>query len=254
MSIYAQYTEAVKRNLDRHEDFWNFKSDAAYNYVLEHVSAEEGENYLALIEEEFNTPYAENKDRLIELAQLNDKYGSPTTSDIKGFATCSPTNLRYIYHCLLILESAKLCDQMEMDIIEIGGGYGGLCYYLHNLAHLFDIKIKSYIMFDIPSVCALQKEYLNNLGIEIQAYGIDDLQLQKDSFLVSNYAFSELPEDIRDEYSYLIINKFTSHGFLAWNAIDLYDFAQNAHITSFAERPMTGAKNQFVYFRPRNGS
>lgn len=248
---FDRYTETVKRNLGVHEDRWDFKSDATYTYILEHLSQKEGEDYLALIKKEFNDLYVQNKDRLIELAQLNDKYGSPTIFNITDFTMCSPTNLRYIYHCFLILEFANSRHQNEIDIVEIGGGYGGLCYYLYNLAYLFDVKIKSYTMFDIPAVCKLQKKYLNNLDIEIQADGVDDFQLQRNSFLISNYAFSELPEDTRNKYSDLIINEFTSHGFLGWNSIDLYDFVDNSHITSHAERPTFGPKHQFVYFWPR---
>ena len=249
MFTYDQYTRTVEKNLSYYyKDLWDFKSDPAYNVILEHVSKELGEEYLKLIKQEFATIYDDNKKMLIESAKENDRYGSPTKCSMSDFTTCSPTNIRYIYHCLLILKAAESWNKNTIDIIEIGGGYGGLCYYLHKLSHIFNIKIKSYSIFDIPTVCRLQKEYLRSFSIDIQAFGVDEFELNKGSFLVSNYAFSELPEGLRDDYAERIINQFASCGFLAWNMIDLYDFVDNAHIDSYEERPLTGDKNKFVYF------
>tara|TARA_A100001201_G_scaffold18506_1_gene21014 strand:+ start:431 stop:1213 length:783 start_codon:yes stop_codon:yes gene_type:complete len=252
MSIYQGYITSVKNNLQISSDMWYFKSDPAYNFVLEHVNQEQGEQYLNLIKEEFPDLYENNIEKIKQLIEDNDKWGKPNVSQFtigNSAIKCSPTNLRYIYHSFLILGHMKECGQNNPDIIEIGGGYGGLCYYLYNLSNLFDIEIKSYSVFDIYEICILQKKYLQNFNININAYRVNDFQLKENSFLISNYAFSELPEDLRDEYSKFLINRFTSHGFLAWNAIDLYDFVE-ASITSYEERPSTGNKNKFVYFGP----
>ncbi len=249
MFTYDQYTRTVEKNLSYYyKDLWDFKSDPAYNVILEHVSEDLGEEYLSLIKGEFSTVYDDNKKILIELAKENDRYGKPAKCSISDFTVCSPTNLRYIYHSLLILKAAKSWGKDAIDMIEIGGGYGGLCYYLHRLSDVFDVTIKSYSIFDIPTVCKLQKEYLRSFSIDIQAFGVDEFELNKDSFLVSNYAFSELPEDLRGDYTDRIISPFASCGFLAWNMIDVYDFVSNADIDIYEERPLTGNKNKFVYF------
>ncbi len=57
----------------------------------------------------------------------------------KNFTGCSPTNLRYILHGLLILSYIKTIGLTSTNIVEIGGGYDGLCFYIYNMAKLFDI-------------------------------------------------------------------------------------------------------------------
>ena len=78
--------------------------------------------------------------------------------------------------------------------------------------------------------------YLSNLS-----------NLSSNSFLISNYAFSELDVNYRDIYKNNVI-PYCNHGFLAWNFIPLYNFVDN-HIEYEVEKPLTGNKmNLFVYF------
>ena len=133
---------------------------------------------------------------------MNDTYGRTKKTNFKNFIECSPTNLRYILHSLLILEDMKKNKLNNIDIIEIGGGYGGLCLFMHNIAALYDININSYTIFDLLEVSQLQKKYLNALNIKnVNCCQLDNFNnLKNNSYLISNYAFSEISKELQIKY------------------------------------------------------
>jgi hypothetical protein len=45
-----------------------------------------------------------------------------------------------------------------------------------------------------------------------------------------------------------VIEPYCSHGFLAWNWIDFYNFVKDKNIVTEREYPLTGNKNYYVYF------
>jgi hypothetical protein len=223
---YEKYIEAINKNLSLNEDQWYFKQDSHYRGVLEHVSYEIGIMYLNEIKTRYNDIFYENKNLLINLCKENDIYGKPVQSYFNDFTTCSPTNIRYILHSFLVLEYVKNNNLNNLNIIEIGGGYGGLCFFINKLSHLFNINIISYTIFDIYEASKLQELYLNKLQINnCKVFQIDNFaELNKESFLVSNYAFSEISPDLQKEYTEKILNQFVNHGFLCWNHIPVYKF------------------------------
>lgn len=51
------------------------------------------------------------------------------------------------------------------------------------------------------------------------------------------------------EYTSKILNTYVSHGFIAWNAIDVYKFIENKKIHVEEEKPKSSfSKNCFVMF------
>ena len=144
------------------------------------------------------------------------------------------------------------CMLNNIDIIEIGGGYGGLCFFIYNLASLFNITIKSYSIFDLKYPLLLQKKYLENLNINnVNFADLDCIKnIKENSFLISNYAFSEISMDIQKIYTEKLLNPYTSHGFLAWNFINVYNFIDDKFITTENEFPLTSNENKFVRFKP----
>lgn len=247
MNIYKDYTTCVEENLNlSKKDLW-FKSDPRYQYILEHVDPEQGNKYLELIKSEFSSFYDNHKKTLIDLCRLNDQYGRPRQFYFVDFdiCGCSPTNLRYTYQALLVLDYIKKLELPKVKIIEIGGGYGGLCLFIKKLSSYVGIDIDSYTIYDIPQIELLQEKYLDIHEVSL----ISKDEVSEGSFLVSNYAFSELPENLRKDYEDNVINKYCSHGFLAWNAVPLYDFVKNKQVTSEEERPLTAPNNLHVYFK-----
>lgn len=249
--VYGKYLQYIRTIVESDVNGWNFKSNPIYNYVLEHVSESEGREYLSEITTRFTNLYTNNLTYLKQLAIMNDTYGSPVKYEYSNFIACSPTNLRYILHSLLILSFMQECKLSEIDVVEIGGGYGGLCFYMYKLSHLFNITINTYSMFDLSEPRALQRKYLETLNITNVKYldMSDYWSLKPNSFLISNYAYSEIEIELQQQYSNTVL-KYTSHGFLSWNRIPLYEFIDNKHIISEVEYPHTSIYNYYVRFTP----
>ena len=91
------------------------------------------------------------------------------------------------------------------------------------------------------------KEYLKQFNIDVNTFTLsENFNIQPNSFLISNYAFSELNDSIRSEYVNRVI-PHCNHGFLAWNFIPIYNFTNQTYRYE-NERPTTGPNNYFVYF------
>lgn len=257
---YYSYCQSIYNCLIKDKEEWDFKSNPDYKCVLEHISKNDGNNYLYEIKNHFTEMFNNNKDLIIKLCHKNDLYGKTNKEVFDDFTFCSPTNLRYILHSFLILDYMKENNLNNLDIIEIGGGYGGLCFFIYNLASLFNLNINSYVIFDLVAPTKLQKKYLDALDInKVECLVLDDenslKNLKKDSFLISNYALSELTKEISRKYSSLVINPYTSYGFLTWNFhhISYYDFVDNKEIKTIDEYPATGDdinKNYYIYYKP----
>lgn len=248
MCDYNNYERIVKfQNLMMDFEL-SFKSNKIYQEILEHTDKFGAQRYLEQIKKEFSTLYSNNKQFFIELCIKNDKYGKPEKVLINDFYICSPSNLRYIYHTLLILTNIKNNNLKDVNIIEIGGGYGGLCFFIHNISKLFGVNIKSYTIFDIKEVTVLQKRYLKLLDLDVNTYHIrDNWTLTENSYLISNYAFSEIPIELQKEYTEKILNKYVSAGLLIWNFIPIYNFIDGKKIRIEDERPSDSTNNKFVF-------
>jgi len=250
MSIYSEYQKYIGEFIETDSTTWKFKSNPIYTYVLEHVSHYEGYQYISEIKNRFNDFFEKNKEYLIGLCNKNDNIGSPNKYYFEGFTECSPTNIRYILHSLLILTHMEEMYITETDIVEIGGGYGGLCFFIKNLSRLFGIKINSYTIFDLEEPMLLQKKYLslqniNNVLFK-DLYTFD--KVNKNSFLISCYAFSEIDMQIQKDYTEKLLNPYISHGFITWNHIPIYDFIEDKTIISEREYPLTGNNNYYLRF------
>lgn len=216
---YDTYQICIQQNLNVNPDEWTFKNNNKYNEILEHININESIEILKQIKKDFEETFNILFKYLILLAITNDKYGKPIKHNYNNFCECSPSNLRYIYHSLRILTHMRDINIKTINIIEIGGGYGGLCFYIKKLSKLFEINIESYHIFDLPEPAKLQELYLKQLDIDgITTSTINDnYNLKTNSYLISNYALSEFKEDIRIEYYNKIISKYVSNGFLIWN-------------------------------------
>lgn len=255
ISSYSDYCETINNLLNKDINEWNFKSNSYYRGILEHVNKKQAYEYLNEIKNHFTEFYNTNKELLISFCHKNDLYGKTIKEDIDDFTVCSPTNLRYILHSLLILDYMKNNDLNNLDIIEIGGGYGGLCFFIKSLASYFNITINSYIIYDLEAPVKLQKKYLEALNItNTNSFVLDETtvkQLNKNSFLISNYGLSEFTIDIIKKYSSMIINPYCSHGFFTWNSSeDINNYIDNKEIKIIDEYPQTGNINKYIYFKP----
>jgi hypothetical protein len=238
---YEKYSEYINSltNID------NFKSNHLYEEILEHVSYEKGKEYLSLIISQ--TPFT--KEDIINYCNQNDIYGGGKKHNY-DFITTSPTNFRYIFHSYLILTHMNSLELNNINIVEVGCGYGGLCLAMSYFSKILNISINSYNLIDLPAISRLQQLYLVNHDINFTTkfhsafeYG-KDIELDK-LFLISNYCFSEISKEHQDNYIEKLFPK-VEHGFMVWNFIPLYFFG--FFYRQEREYPSTGHMNKYLYF------
>ena len=76
MSIYKRYIDFIRdTQLKLQPKDWNFKKCSDYIYMLEHVNFNQGEQYLNVIINKYNTFYKNNSEIIKNLSNLNHKYG-----------------------------------------------------------------------------------------------------------------------------------------------------------------------------------
>jgi hypothetical protein len=244
-SMYDEYTKVVQASLLDFQDpnRLGFKSNREYNRILEHVSAEEGLDYLDHIRAEFGSLI----NKALDFCKMNDQYGKPHVYSYDRFGNVSPTSLRYVFHSLLILKYLKELGRSEYDIVEVAVGYGGLCLALHYFAPEFGIKINSYHLADLKPVMTLAKSYLNLFSIKAETADENSL-IPMNAFFISNYGFGEFSEEWREFYRQTVLSE-CSHGFLVFNnpPCDPATALGKAITRIEPERPRTG-DNRFVYF------
>ena len=209
MSIVVDYSSYIDfiTDISNKNDLTYFKSDPRYTSILEHVSSKEGlEYFLSIIR---YTNFTGNE--ISEYCKLNDSLGNPSITDYK-FIKTSPTSLRYIFHTHLILKYLQSLNLPVIDIVEIGGGYGGLCLAIHHFANKFNLKINSYSIIDLPSACNLQKLYLSKVNSSLNIDYIDSNTFgesisKTNLFLISNYCFSEITDIYQKMYIKSLFSK-----------------------------------------------
>jgi hypothetical protein len=245
--MYDSYKSFINEIISKN-DLTGFKSNQDYNVILEHVNMEQGKEYLYYILKLTSISDIEIK----AFCNLNDKYGSPKLYDYGDrLGLLSPSSLRYILHAHLILSHIKSIQDL-IDIVEIGGGYGGLCLALHYFSNSYNIKINKYIIIDLIEASSLQKLYLSQVCNSIKNIDFIDSETfgssinSSDLFLISNYCFSEIDISLQSMYMKILFPKVT-HGFMVWNYINTYDFGFKYR--EEVEYPLTGGRyNKYIYF------
>lgn len=267
---YQKYTEFIKEILENDELFATFKRNPIYNDVLEHVTCMQGVEYLEHI------LYANLPREVWEQVLQNDLIGNPNrfsyfvpyneNDDDKKSITykpISPTTLRYFKFSIDILNN-KTLDLKHSDsginVVEIGGGYGGFCKVFLDLCHHYDVKVNSYTIIDIEYPVKLIKKYLNTVEhkpcdikvMTIEEYQNQNNENQRYDLFLSMYCYSEISMEYRKLYTETIVDK-CDHGFLAWNdeVNDLDSIKKQLNkdnVIISEEEPKTGFFNKIVVF------
>jgi len=237
-SSYTSYLQSIENTIGLNINYWTFKSENNYMSIVTNVTKLVGDRYLNEILLRFNEIFTKNKGFIIDICNKNDTIGKPIKETFDNFTNCEPTNIRYILHSFLILDYMKKNNMNDIDIIEIGCGYGGLCYFLNKLSSMFAINIKSYTGFDLLLASKLQQKYLDYFDIKhVKCYQLDNFDnLNKNSFLISNYAFSEISTDIQKQYINNVINPYINNGLVLWNHMPLYQFINKKLNIEIAKR------------------
>ena len=141
----------------------------------------------------------------------------------------SPTTLRYVQFTLDMLTHITSKGLKQINIYEVGGGYGCQSILLVLLSPLFNVSVLSYTIVDLKKINNLQKHYLNrattvlNTDLTktirlIDPSILNSLQIEnkQENYFISNYALGELHKQWQDYYVSRIVSK-SEHGFICWN-------------------------------------
>jgi hypothetical protein len=242
--VILNYIDVCVKATQDEDIFKSFKRRPDYTLVLEHVGYEFGLDYLAEIEK--CSPYLLD---YIPYFITNDTVGNPTKYWYKDLnENISPTTLRYIK---VFGDLMNLFGGLDnMDIVEIGGGYGGQCKIIHDIA-----KPHSYTIIDLPEVLLLAEKYLNKFNIlDVQYVSISELRKGKYDLCISNYAFTEIERKYQDIYVKNVI-KGSDRGYITCNFLGQHRrgfakrfnkqeiFALKPYAQFLQEIPLTGLNN-----------
>jgi len=154
----------------------------------------------------FNPRLTEDADFLIAL----DEIGSPDLARITPELSLCPTTVATLADLSVLLtcfESLK-----GLRIVEIGGGYGSLAALI---THFCDPA--SYVIYDLPEVCFLQKQFLTKMSIDSVRFCSDPEEVCESDLLLSDSALSELSASIRMKYAESLL-VHADKGWLQWNS------------------------------------
>jgi len=204
----GDYVYFVRKAISNYKLFINFKRHPSYQAILEHVNKEDGEKYLEIIKNQSPSLL-----RNIDNYKANDLIGNPIKHIYPEIGEISPTTLRYLKVTSDLSRLFNNC--LGEKVVEIGVGYGG--QLLIN-DRTFDIK--EYHLFDLPPVLILVSQYLESFILNC-AYKINTLNQsngeQEFDLVISNYAFSELPEQLQRVYIKKVLSK-SKKGYLTMNS------------------------------------
>jgi len=231
--------------------FINFRRSGPIQSMMEHVSYGMGIQFLEKIEREY--PLIINR-----FAQISaqDRVGNPIPCDFPLIGSIAPTTLRYLK---IAGDLVSLFPQLaQMNILEIGGGYGGQCKMVYDTA-----GFASYTNVDLPECLALFSKYLKVFEISpLACISHDELdQLRTYDLVISNYALSEI--DREEQAGYLEKIRSIPRGYVTYNnptrfglsPYTLEEFIalitrEGRSIAVNPEDPLTGEGNFLVVWRP----
>lgn len=111
------YTDVCRLAAEYDSIFKIFKRSNDYRRVLEHVTKNQGQDYLNIIKTE-----GKGLLRYMFKFKENDRIGSPIRFKY-DIGEISPTTLRYVK--VLLDLKVLFGDLNDLNIVEIGAGYGG---------------------------------------------------------------------------------------------------------------------------------
>jgi hypothetical protein len=243
LSNAPNYLTACRFAVDSNEKFEVFRSCKSYRKILEHVSPRTGEKYLRQLDRR-GIPY-------LTLKNLTSRInvGGPATYSFPGLGKISPTSIRYakVHNDLRNIFG----DLNDLEVLEIGCGYGGLALQL-----LEGESLGSFSILDLEIVEELAIKYLSNTNSKALNFvqRARNQELKSIDLLISNYAFSELTKDLQDEYfnryikksrmGYMIYNHINPAEFLSYSAHEICKKIPGSEL--LAEIPQTDQTNVLI--------
>jgi hypothetical protein len=249
VSDYSHVSVCIQ-SLKDDEVFGRFKKIPAFTFILEHTSEYYAHKYLDLLFKRYKSYLKSfNWEKLKE----NDILGSPNIIKFDELIKyCdgyySPSTIYYIYRGIEIIDTI-LKEQKKINILEIGGGYGGQCKIIIDLCKFLKIKIENYGIIDLECVSKLQNKYLNYFKYKnVQYYEYENIKdfgvFERYDTLISMYALGEFEIDMQNYYIDNIISKYIKKYFIIWNTQNINEYFINDIITD--EEPKTNIDNKLI--------
>lgn len=190
--------------------FLTFRSDSDYCKIVIPGKKEDGDAILNRV--------CENEDILQNLDNFrkNDKLGSPFTYNYGKYGYFSPNTLKYVN---TYYELQNYFGTMEnFNIIEFGGGYGGLCNILSHM-----VKWKNYTYVEIKEALELSKKCFLNIPLtNVKCMLPEDFVVEKQKgeydLFISEFGFCELDEKGMDKFMFMLKN--SKNAYLSMNLWD----------------------------------
>jgi putative sugar O-methyltransferase len=245
---YPRYLFEVKSAVENQKSFDNFRNKYGYKEVLENVTYKQGYEYLKILKERNDNIFEKGLSTIL----VNDNIGNPIKYTYKGMQSAlSPQTLRYLK---VTSDLFGLFGKNFKKVVEIGCGYGGQQLINDQL-----LNIDSLILFDLPIVNKLISKYLNAhlLNGTFKTSTINEIEPNNYDLVVSNYAFSELPEKLQLKYIEKVVSN-SDRGYLTMNSglncqfstkgklpiKRLYEYLPEFEI--FEEEPLTSPNNYII--------
>lgn len=188
------------------EFFKKFRSCKSYRAILENVDGVAGEELVNVIKllgrqaEEFSHLW-------------HPEIGNPYTYHISNLGRVSPTELRYSkVLCELDLFFGPLDD---FTISEIGVGFGGQGGQI-----MQSNSVEEYEFIDLEEPLHLVNRYLSTINAQGKRVFTQPKNVQdyRRDLVISNYAYSELRQELQEFYFEKVISRST-RGFIIYNQI-----------------------------------
>ena len=245
---YSNYEKHIHNETKKNISEMNFMKNIDIMGVFG-VDNNWGHEYSNLIQKEFPDFVTIVKKGLLDnKLQLFNSLGSPNLYYCSVFERNISANCaRYIYHALIIQTYIyKKYEDTSIDIVEIGGGYGGLAYWLNVL----NKNINKYSICDLDVITHFQKKCLDYYEVKCDfiTNPYSFLKSDKPLFCISNYGFSEFNNYFQEIYTEYITSKAES-GFMIWNNwTGIFPFTNNTMIKEKERPEFPDIYNLFIYF------
>lgn len=192
----ADYLDLCRRAVEDDEVFKNFRRMRPMNMIVENSPFKSGWEYFDTIYEKFNW-LMEHMDKF----KTSDTIGNPEMF-MYPVGEMSPTTLRYIK---TLGDLNNFFGPLDgKNIVEIGGGYGGLCKIINDV-----YRPNSYRIYDLPEAQALQFKFLDKFDVPCIYSALPSAPKEID-LLIAMYSWSELSHDLQNEYLTNVISKAKS--------------------------------------------
>ncbi len=174
------YKNIVDKAIIDEETFNTFKTHPSYNSIVGM-----SENWQA--EEWYEELIYSDIFKNIDIFRKNDSIGGFPTWRSPDNIKISAATLRYMNTLQDITTYFEFSE--PINVVELGVGYGGLCFVLSNY-----LNIKSYCLVDLPNVQQLAQKYLGRLGVKSTLEVPETIDLFISEFCLSEFSDSKIDE------------------------------------------------------------